>query len=390
MGPRRRLRTLVYVLLAVPGILALCALGAAAHPSPKKQPVVAIPKGFPKPATPRANPTTAKKIKLGRRLFYDKRLSGNGSQSCASCHRQDLAFTDGRAQSVGSTGELHPRGAPSLVNVAYAKTLTWANPSLKSLERQMEVPLFNRHPVEMGLTDRNKGRVLRRIARDRWYRAGFRKVYPRLRRPVTFKTIIRSVSAFQRSIISANSRYDRVLRRQAKFTASERRGLNAFMGEKAECHHCHGTFIFSDQVNYKGAELERARFHNNGLYNIGGTGAYPQSNKGIFEFTGRARDMGRFRAPSLRNVGLTAPYMHDGSIKTLDEVVDHYAAGGRNITSGPYAGDGRRNPNKDPNISGIRLTPQERKDIVAFLKTLTDRSVTTNSRFSNPFRKRRR
>ena len=159
------------------------------------------------------------------------------------------------------------------------------------------------------------------------------------------------------------------------------------MGEKAECHHCHGTFIFSDQATYAGAPAEKPLFHNTGLYNIGGTGAYPADNTGVFAVTGRPEDMGRFKAPSLRNVALTAPYMHDGSIKTLEAAVDHYADGGRNITSGPYAGDGRLNPYKDPLIEGIKLTDRDKADLVAFLKTLTDRSVTTNPRFADPYKR---
>lgn len=383
----RRLRVAGLALAVAAAVLAVGALVAIGHPA--RQPASALPKGFPKPVVPKSNPTTSAKAEIGRRLFYDKRLSGNGTQSCGSCHLQSRAFTDGRAQAVGSTGEMHPRGAQSLVNVAYAQTLTWANPALRTLERQMEVPLFNRHPIEMGLNDKNKGRVLRRLRRDRWYAARFRRVFPRSRTPMTYSTIVKSIAAFQRTIISANSRYDRYVRGQAKLTASERRGARAFMGERAECHHCHGSFIFNDQVAYVGAPRERARFHNNGLYNLGGTGAYPEPNVGIFEFTGRRRDMGRFKAPSLRNVALTAPYMHDGSIKTLREVVDHYAGGGRVITDGPNAGDGRRNPNKDPNISGISLTARERADLVAFLRTLTDRSVTRDPRFADPFAKRR-
>jgi cytochrome c peroxidase len=347
-----------------------------------------LPAGFPQPRVPAENRMSRAKVAVGRRLFYDTRLSGNGTQSCGSCHRPELAFTDGRAQAIGSTGEVHPRNAQSLVNVAYNQTLTWANPALVTLERQMEVPLFGTDPVEMGITDANRGRILARIRNDRWYQARFPRAFPGTHRPIGWTTIIRSIAAFERSIVSADSRYDRARRGEVRLTASERRGADLFMGEGGECHHCHGTFIFNDQATFVGAADEPPLFHNTGLYNLGGTGAYPEPNRGVFEITGRAADMGRFRAPSLRNVALTAPYMHDGSIATLEDAVAHYAAGGRLIPDGPLAGDGRANPFKDPLIAGIRLDARDRADLVAFLKTLTDERVTTDPRFADPFKGR--
>lgn len=348
-----------------------------------------LPRDFPQPRVPDDNRMSAAKVAIGRRLFHDTRLSGNGTQSCSSCHRQELAFTDGRVQAIGSTGQMHPRNAQSLVNVAYNSTLTWANPGLVTLERQMEVPLFGTEPVEMGITDANRNQVLGRIRKDRWYRSWFRRAFPSDRGALTWATIVKSIAAFQRAIISADSRYDRYLRRRAKLTAPESRGMNLFMGERAECHHCHGTFMFSDQATFVGASPERPLFHNTGLYNLGGTGAFPEPNRGVFELSGRAADMGRFRAPSLRNVALTAPYMHDGSMKTLREVVAHYAAGGRLIADGPLAGDGRANPFKDPLVAGIDLNERDRNDLVAFLRTLTDRKLTKDPRFSNPFKRKR-
>jgi len=172
-------------------------------------------------------------------------------------------------------------------------------------------------------------------------------------------------------------------------TAAARRGMKLFAGEKAECSHCHGSFIFTDQATYLGSAAEKPLFHNTGLYNIGGTGAFPTGNQGVFDVTGRKQDTGRFKAPSLRNVELTAPYMHDGSIPTLAAAVAHYVEGGRLITEGPFAGDGRASPYKDPLVSAIRLNAREQADIVAFLKSLTDRSVTKDRRFSDPFVKRR-
>lgn len=344
-----------------------------------------LPKSFPKPNVPKSNPMSDEKVAVGRRLFYDVRLSGNGTQSCGSCHRQELAFTDGKAQAVGSTGQMHPRGAQSLINVVYNSTLTWANPALVSLERQMEVPLFSADPVEMGVTDANKDEVLERIRKDRWYDVRFRKAYPGKTKPITWTTIIRSIAAFQRSLVSADSRYDRYLKGKAKFSAAEKRGMELFMGERAECHHCHGSFIFNDQVTYRGSPVVKPLFHNTGLYNLGGTGAFPEPNRGVFELTGDPKDMGAFKAPSLRNIAVTAPYMHDGSVPTLEAAVDHYANAGRLITEGPNAGDGRANPYKDPLIAAIELSPGDKADLVAFLKTLTDKTVLEDKRFSDPF-----
>ena len=378
---RRRLLTLAGI-----AVTAFVVHGLASASAPRNY-RWELPEGFPKPNVPKTNPMSDAKVAVGRRLFYDERLSGNGKQSCSSCHQQELAFTDGLAQAIGSTGELHPRGAQSLVNVVYNSTLTWANPALVTLERQMEVPLFGDNPVEMGITDASKNQVLARIRKDRWYAARFKKAFPNSKRPITWTSIIRSIAAFQRSIVSADSRYDRYLRDEVKLTPAERRGMELFMGERAECHHCHGSFIFNDQTTYAGSPAEPALFHNTGLYNLGGTGAFPEPNRGVFELTGRARDMGAFKAPSLRNVALTAPYMHDGSIPTLAAAVDHYAAGGRVIADGPLAGDGRANPFKDPLVSQIELNTRDRADLVAFLEALTDRSVVTDKRFSDPFAK---
>ena len=154
---------------------------------------------------------TRAKVELGRRLFYDPRLSGNGRQSCSSCHQQDKAFTDGRARAVGSTGELHPRSALSLANVAYNATLAWANPSLVTIEKQMEVPLFGERPVEMGITDANRATVIRRLVRDPRYRTMFAAAFPRQAKPVDLTNVIKAIASFQRTMISGDSRYDRHL-----------------------------------------------------------------------------------------------------------------------------------------------------------------------------------
>lgn len=344
-----------------------------------------LPADFPAPRVPADNPLTEAKAELGRHLFYDKRLSGNGTQACAGCHHQDKAFTDGLAVAVGSTGERHPRNAQGLANVVYHPTLTWANPSLLSLEAQLQVPLFGDNPVEMGVNDGNKAEVLGRIRADARYAPLYGAAFPGAAGPIDWPQITQALASFQRTLISANSRYDRYLQGRETFTAAERRGLDLFFGEKAECFHCHAGHNLNDQVVHAGTRVLDTPFHNTGLYNIGNTGNFPEHNQGLFEFSNRLADRGKFRAPSLRNVAVTAPYMHDGSVPTLEAVLDHYAGGGRLISSGPYAGDGRAHPNKSDLISRIDLNAQEKADLVAFLKTLTDEEFLRNPKFADPF-----
>ncbi|MFZ6774387.1 MbnH family di-heme enzyme [Undibacterium sp. SXout7W] len=340
--------------------------------------------GFPAPVLSSSNPSTDEKIALGRHLFYEPRLSGNGTQSCASCHQQDKAFTDGRALAIGSTGETHPRNAQGLANVVYHATLTWANPALTELERQMEVPMFGENPVEMGINDRNRAEVLNRFKQDASYVNLFKAAFPKDSDPVSFANIIAAISTFERTLISSDSKYDQFLRKEASLNESELRGMNLFMGEKAECFHCHGSFNFNDQTRFQGLAQVDTPFHNTGLYNIDGKGGFPFPNRGLFEFTSKPADMGAFRAPSLRNVAVTGPYMHDGSIMSLKDVLDFYAAGGRQITTGIYAGDGRTNPYKSDLITRINLTEQEKIDLINFLGTLTDEKFLKNPKFSNP------
>ncbi|MDT9001060.1 di-heme enzyme [Paucibacter sp. APW11] len=346
-----------------------------------------LPSYFPTPKVPEDNPMSVEKVDLGRFLFYDRRLSGNGTMACASCHQQALAFTDGRAQAIGSTGEMHPRSAQHLANIAYSPTLTWANKSVTSLEQQFPVPVFGSNPVEMGINDANKLEVLQRIKDLPLYQAKFAAAFPGNADAISWPHITKAVASFQRSLISANSRYDQALQGKTTLSEQEQRGQRLFFGEKAECFHCHGSFNFNDQVVHANTRVLEIPFHNTGLYNIGGTGAFPAPNRGLFELSGEASDMGRFRAPSLRNVAKTAPYMHDGSIPSLEAVLDFYAAGGRNIVSGPHAGDGRQHPNKSALVAQINLSEQDKADIVAFLRTLTDEEFLTSPRHADPFPK---
>lgn len=345
-----------------------------------------LPKGFPTPRVPTDNPMTAAKVELGRHLFYDTRLSVNGTQSCATCHKQSLAFTDGRAVGLGATGESHTRGPMSLTNIGYSPVLTWGNPLMTSLERQALVPMVGENPVELGLAG-HEADLFARLTTVPEYQRLFPASFPDATEPFTLENVAKAIAAFERTLISGSSPYDRYQYGgdQSAISEAAKRGEELFFGEKLECFHCHGGFNLTETVDFEGKGEIEIEFHNTGLYNLGRGGDYPRDNTGVHAVTGKPSDMGRFKAPSLRNVALTAPYMHDGSIATLDDVLSHYAAGGRTIASGPRAGVGADNPNKSGFVRGFTLSAQERADLLAFLQTLTDQAFLTEPRFSDPW-----
>jgi cytochrome c peroxidase len=328
---------------------------------------------------------TPAKVELGRRLFHDRALSGNGTFACSSCHRQELAFTDGRGRAVGSTGELHPRGAMSLANVAYSASLTWADARLTRLEDQARIPMFNEHPVELGLSGHEE-ELLRRLRAHPGYRGMFSAAFPDDADPVTLANVTRAVASFERTLISGDSPYDRLVYRDDTGALSEsaKRGMRLFFSERLNCSRCHGGFTFSGPIAFEGLRPIAPTFHNNGLYNLRGTGDYPDDDPGLYGVTGRKEDMGRFRAPTLRNIELTAPYMHDGSVATLADVIEHYARGGRLVRDGPDAGEGRDSPRKSDLVKGFDLDDRGKADLVEFLKSLTDRSFVHDPRFAAP------
>jgi len=344
-----------------------------------------LPKGFPQPHVPAGNPMTAAKVELGRYLFYDARMSVNGKASCATCHKQELAFTDGREVSAGATGQLHSRSAMSLVNVAYSAALTWSDPQMKNLEDQARVPMFGDHPVELGL--REGDGFLPMLRSDAKYQTLFERAFPAAADRFTMANVTKALASFERSIISARSPYDRYHYGgdDSAVSDSAKRGEILFFNQHLSCFRCHGGFNFSDATvsgSNVGREIE---FHNTGLYNVTGGLSYPAPNVGTYERSKNAADIGKFKAPTLRNIAITAPYMHDGSIATLEGVIDHYAAGGRTIDSGPNAGRGHDNPNKDHLIAGFLLSRQDRADLIAFLESLTDEAVLHDPRFANPW-----
>jgi cytochrome c peroxidase len=315
---------------------------------------------------------SAEKVALGRRLFFDTRLSSTGRYSCASCHRPELAFTDGRAQALGATGQTVRRSAMSLTNVAYNPAFTWSSDKVRSLEAQMRQPLFNEHPVEMGLKV-NQPAAVDAISSDPIYRTQFAAAFDGPT-PISMDHIIKAIAAFERTLISGRSAFDRYIFDDDRTALSEsaKHGMALFYSTRAGCSQCHSGLNFSGALVYEGHEQEQPLFANNGLYNLDGHGAYPQSDRGLIEVTHRRADMGKFRVPTLRNVALTAPYMHDGSLPTLNAVLDHYVRGGR------------RSPQQDPRIRPLALTEDERSDLLAFLNSLTDHEFVENPQVSAP------
>ena len=273
----------------------------------------------------------------------------------------------------------------SLTNVAYNASLTWASHDVRSLEQQVAVPMFNESPVELGVAGRER-EILDRFRADLDYRTMFRAAFPGQDDPITMPNVVRAIAAFERTLISGNSPYDRlVYRGEMDALAPEaRRGMRLFFSERTRCSECHGGFNFGGPVGFEGPDTIEPTFHNTGLYNLDGEGSYPAEDTGLHSLTGREEDMGRFRAPTLRNIAVTAPYMHDGSIETLEEVVDSYAAGGRIITTGDHRGDGRANPYKSERVAGFELTVSERADLVRFLESLTDTDFLTDPRLADP------
>ena len=347
-----------------------------------------LPVGFPQPSVPDDNPMSIEKVALGRFIFYDTRLSGNQTYACASCHKQELAFTDARDRAIGSTGQVHPRSSMSLTNVAYNATFAWANPLLTTLEKQALLPMFGDTPVELGLGGLPQSDLLGRFSSDPRYQRLFAEAYPDDADPFTLDNLVKALTSFVRTLISGNSPYDRYINGldDNAISLSAYNGGRLFFSERLECYHCHPTPYFADSETHDGQLTPEIQFHNNGLYNIDGHGAYPPDNTGIYAFTQLPADMGGFKAPTLRNIELTAPYMHDGSIATLDSVItDHYARGGRLITDGPYAGDGSKNPYKSGFLIGFQLSDDEKASVLAFLTSLTDMEFVTNPHFSDPF-----
>ena len=332
---------------------------------------------------PSDNPISAPKVRLGRHLFYDRRLSFNATLACADCHRQEFAFSDPRPHSVGATGELTTRNAMTLTNVAYNGRYTWVDDTIKTLERQALMPLLQAHPLEMGVAG-NESAVMTRFRDDPNYTQLFAEAFPGDGNAITLPNAVKAISSFERTLISLDAPYDRFTAGNVEaMTDSAKRGLTLFRSDRLKCSHCHGGINFRMTDSNRNDPDHTVAYYNTGLFN------FPVKGDASPDRAGRAINAsieeGRFKAPTLRNVATSAPYLHDGSVATLADVIDIYAAGGRVVTSGPGAGDGRISPFKSPLITGFAITSEEKRDLIAFLESLTDRSFLANPDLASPF-----
>ncbi len=321
------------------------------------------------------NPTTQAGFELGRFLFYDTRLSANDSISCSSCHKQELAFTDGLGRARGFQGRVSPRGSMMLANLLWSSRFHWDG-EFGSLEEQALAPISN--PNEMNLPIEQ---ALSKLQKSGFYAEKFAKAFGDS--AITADRLAKALAQFTRSLVSSSSKYDLFLQRKAQLTPSEDTGRLLFlthpialMGLRgANCGDCHfGALLQGDPFEFRG-------FHNNGL----------DSDKdlklGLSATTKNPKDKGKFKAPSLRNIALTAPYMHDGRFKTLEEVLEHYDQHiVKSHTLSELIIEASNNVGADPS-QGIKLglTDEEKKHLLAFLHTLTDEKFIKDKRFFNPF-----
>lgn len=312
-------------------------------------------------AIPQDNPMTVEGVKLGRKLFFEKLLSGNNSISCASCHQPQFAFNDkGNALSEGIHGQQGERNAMPLFNLLYAQKFNWHG-SANSIEEQAFGPV--RHPLEMVEDWKNAARELQAHPE---YPPLFKAAFGTF--VIDSVLVVKALAQFERTLISADSKADNYIKERLGIptdgpglNAQEKRGLDLYMSEsKGDCFHCHG-----------GANLEYNPLMTDNIFRNNGLDANP--DQGLAEVTGKPSDIGKFKTPSLRNLVFTSPYMHDGRFETLEEVIDFY-------TSGVQA-----SPTTDPKALKSRsLTAQEKEDLIAFLLAFTDSSFVQNPAFQDP------
>ena len=315
---------------------------------------------LPQVKLPADNPLTVEGVALGKKLFTDARLSKNNQQSCASCHDYARAYTDGRAHSVGVNNQEGRRNAMPLMNLAWMGEFFWDGRA-KSLREQVLMPIQDAHEMNETLEA-----VVGKLRGDPKLTLSFKAAFGDTN--ITVGRIAMALEQFLLTLVSQESKFDRAARKLEKLTPQEQRGLQLFVTEHdparglrgADCFHCHGGNLFSNH-----------QFMNNGLAERAG-------DTGRMEVTSREMDRGKFKVPSLRNVALTAPYMHDGRFRTLEEVIEHYNGGLH------------RTRTLDPNLakhpeSGMGLTAEDKAALVAFLKTLTDESFTSEPSASNQF-----
>ena len=297
-----------------------------------------IPKGFPQPEIPADNQMTLARVELGRRLFFDPMLSMDTTRSCASCHIPSLAFTDGRKVSEGIKGRRVTRNSPSLANMAYMSSFM-RDGGVPTLEMQVEAPIQEHNEMDLSLQF-----VARRMLRNPEYVKMSQLAYEREPDPFV---VTRSIAAFERTLISGNSAFDKYSNGdESALNEYEKAGYEVF--KSSGCDNCHSGFLFTDQT-----------MKNNGLYLH-----YPDS--GRMRITKVVADRAMFKVPSLRNVAITAPYMHDGSLSSLTQVVEHYRSGGV------------AHHNRSEFIKPMKISDKEAEQLIAFLRSLTDLEFITD------------
>lgn len=254
-----------------------------------------------------------------------------------------------------------------LANLAWSPAYTWADPTVRTLEAQLLVPLMGEQPVEMGLRGR-EAMVLDAFRHDPVLRSAFDTAFPEAGGDaITLENVAKAIAAYERSLVSAGSPFDRYVFGDERGALDDdaRAGMALFFSSRTRCAECHAGINFSGPPRTAKSPDVKAIYANTGLYDVDGRGGYPASDQGLKEVTGRDEDNGRFRVPTLRNVAVTAPYMHDGSIGTLREVIEHYDRGGR------ARRDGKAAPLRDPLIAPLGLSELEKSQLEAFLRTLT-------------------
>ncbi|MCE9598740.1 MAG: di-heme enzyme [Spirochaetia bacterium] len=346
-----------------------------------------LPSSVPTPSVPGENCITAAKVELGRHLFYDKRLSGNESMSCASCHQQQFAFSDRKVtpNGIAPPNDLLARNSQQLVNVAYNTKLTWINPNLASLEIQSRVPLFAETPVELGLTGTG---YLDKLANQSYYRSLFSAAFGS--ETINEQNVRYALASFQRTMLSFNSPYDKFTRGQGSLSSDAIAGADLFFGETAECFHCHGGFNFTDTTLHSQSVFTEFAYHDNGIHSTTYYNGLSSDKRGLYDITHLATDVGKVKAPTLRNVGLSYPYMHDGSFTcTVANPVTQPDACARealdNIILNNYMAGGATPSNKDTAlIRPFSITGTQRQQLVEFLMSLTDSEFIGNSNLANP------
>ncbi len=326
-----------------------------------------VPCGFPEMQIPADNPLTVDGVQLGRFLFYDPILSGDSTMSCSSCHAPNGSFTDNLAVSVGIDGIAGRRSSMSLLNVGYFNTGLFWDGRVVTLEEQALLPVED--PIELHQTWPN---IIDKFQNHATYPEMFRKAFGiSTKGEITKELAAKAIAQFERTLVSSGeSKYDRVRCEPGIFYEPEELvGAELFSFEEANhpgCTHCHKTFnqLFTDN-----------RFVNNGLENVGSTVMDLENfpDLGLGEVTGNVFDNGKFRVPSLNNIAMSAPYMHDGRFETLEDVLDHYSSGGFNSA------------NIDPNIAAFDLTEEDKQALISFLNTLTDHAFMNNPAHQSPF-----